>query len=165
MSNPPKVSWHHFKFKVCVQTANFSEEEKMLFFSVNSFASLALRDAPLRISSSSGALHSNRHHGIHPQPDASDCHPKFEQAQAWPTKCVHPHPRHLRLLPLQLHFSADSVVNPRGPLALRIKHWGSLSSGESRPELPGHHVIILHRGHRVRPVQIHHAASETPDDS
>ena len=32
LPNPPKVSWHHFKFKVCVQTANFSEEEKCCSF-------------------------------------------------------------------------------------------------------------------------------------
>ena len=69
-----------------------------------------------------------------------------------------------RFLPLHLYLTVDSVVHPGGPLAARGQHRVHLQVRESGSRLSNLHVLLLHRRHRLRPVQVHRSVPAAADD-
>jgi len=122
------------------------------------------RDAGLRLPPVARPLPPHRHPGFHPQPGHAGHHHQHAEAATRSPDLVHPDTLHLRLLPLQLHLPSHPLVHPGRPLAFRLQHPDPLSVREGRTKLSGHHELLLHRRHRLRQVQVHHAAGQVSDD-
>jgi hypothetical protein len=90
------------------------------------------RDAGLRLPPSPWALPSDRYLGLAPQHLNARHHLEHAQVEARPEGLLHPHPRHLRLLPLQLYLAPHPLVHLGRPLAVRLRYKDPLPVRESR---------------------------------
>ena len=82
---------------------------------------MALRDAGVRLPPPAGPLPADRHLRVAAEYHPAGRHLEHQEAENRPQELVHRGSGRLRLLPLQLHLAAHTMVDPRGPLALRSK--------------------------------------------